>query len=314
MNVVRRAAVGAIVLLAVPLDGSDCSVKAQDPTRPQPRVAPADPRAADRQAVQEAARAFDRAFESADAQAVAAFWTDGGEMTTDDGETLRGRPAIEAAFAAFFKKHPKPQVEVRIESIRFPAKDLAIEEGTLRTVTGDPVLGTSSTYYSTLHVREGGQWKIATSREWGAAQPKLADLEWLVGDWKYEAKTRRVAFQYRWNETRTRILGRFSVADDGQTVSSGSITILHDPAAGELHSWMFDDEGGRGESVWHRDGARWALETVGVLPDGSRTTATNLVSPLGPDRFQWRSTHRTIAGDHVPDTEPVLLDRVPPAK
>ena len=49
---------------------------------------------------------------------------------------LRGRAAIEKAFAEFFKEHPKSKVEVRIESIHFPARNLAIEEGILRQSGG----------------------------------------------------------------------------------------------------------------------------------------------------------------------------------
>src|SRR5436190_1757226 len=83
------------------------------------------------------------------------------------------------AIGDFFKDRPGGKIEVRIDSIRFPSRDSAVEEGVLRQVRDGKELPTS-TLYSTVHVREDGRWRIASSREWGAGQDRLEDLEWLL--------------------------------------------------------------------------------------------------------------------------------------
>ncbi len=133
-------------------------------------------RDADREAILQSARDFTAAFEKGDAKAVAALWTEQGELESDDGPILRGRTAIEAAFAARFKDRPAGKMEIKVENIRFPSRDTAVEEGLTRTTASDML--PDSAYYRALHVREDGKWRIALSREWGGAQNRMADLDW----------------------------------------------------------------------------------------------------------------------------------------
>src|SRR5262249_26119370 len=81
---------------------------------------PADPKPEPPEAaeVRKANAAFAEAFGRGDARAVAALWTEGGEYLGPDGETLRGRPAIEKAYAEFFKNNPRARLDARVESIR----------------------------------------------------------------------------------------------------------------------------------------------------------------------------------------------------
>ena len=149
---------------------------------PQAKVAPVSKdssRDADREAILQSARDFTAAFEKGDAKAVAALWTEQGEYESEDGTILRGRTAIEDAFAAHFKGRPAGKMEILVENIRFPSRDTAIEEGLTRT-TADDTLPDSSCY-RVLHVREDGKWRIALCREWGVAENRMADLDWLIG-------------------------------------------------------------------------------------------------------------------------------------
>lgn len=121
----------------------------------------------DKEAIRKSSRDFNLAFEKGDAKAVAAFWTEQGEYYDDSGEVLRGRADIEKAFADHFKEKPKGKIEVDIQSIRFPSRDTAIEEGILRLKPGGSHELPSSTWYSVLHIREDGRWSIVVAREWG---------------------------------------------------------------------------------------------------------------------------------------------------
>jgi uncharacterized protein (TIGR02246 family) len=266
-------------------------------------------READREAIRKFSREFVQAFEKGDAKALASQWTDNAEYNDDSGVVLRGRDQIERAYAELFKEQPKRKIDVEIRSIRFPSRDAAIEEGILRVnPPGSEMPATSR--YSALHVREDGVWRIAVSREWGAADEKLDDLAWLVGDWAATSKDREVRLSFAWNDRKTFLHNRFTVSDAGKVTSSGTQEIGEDPRTGQLRSWMFDDDGSRGEVLWFRDGHRWILESSGVTANGIETSATNVVTRVDDDKFTWRSINRTIAGESVPDTPAITVTRM----
>src|SRR5436190_5570931 len=115
-------------------------------------------------AVKKSSQEFAKAFAKGDAKAVAALWTEQGELHHPGGGLVRGRADIEKLFAEFFKDNPKAQIEVLTEQVRFPAPDLAIEEGLLRLTVAGKDLPTT-TMFSATHIRQNGEWKIAVSRE-----------------------------------------------------------------------------------------------------------------------------------------------------
>src|SRR5262249_6812334 len=153
------------------------------------------------------------------------------------GEVLRGRTAIEKAFGGLFKDKPGGKMEIDIQAIRFPSRDTAIEEGIARVQPAGNNQIPSSTWYSILHVREDGQWKIVTSREWGAADHKLEDLAWLIGDWVAKSKDNEFKMSFEWAGNKTQIKNHFSVKQAGRVTSSGTQTIAIDPRTGRLRSW-----------------------------------------------------------------------------
>ncbi len=262
----------------------------------------------DREAIRKSASDFIQAFEKADAKAIASLWTEQGEYHDDNGVSLRGRAAIEKAYADFFKSKPKGKIEVDVRSIRFLGKDAAVEEGVLRTRPAGAELP-SATYYSALHVREDGKWKIASVQESGTAEDKLEDLGWLIGTWTAKVKDKEMEMHFGWNAKKTQIRNQFTVKEAGKVTVSGTQTIAFDPQHGRLRSWMHDDEGGHGQALWYRDGNRWVLDALGVLPNGRETSSTNIITRLGDDEFLWRSTHRMVGNNPVPDSDPVKLTR-----
>ena len=284
------------------------------PVQAQPS-AKADDRSADRKAITDSSQAFEAAFEKGDAKAVAAFWTEAGEYESDTGEIFRGRAAIEAAFAAHFKAAPKGRCVVRIDSIRFPARDLAIEEGLLTTAGAGRELPASSRY-RVVHVREGGTWKIALAREWGAGQDRLEDIEWLIGTWRGTGKdkSREVTLSIRRDEVKPYFVGKFTARVNGEAASSGTMKIGIDPKRGQLRSWHFEDDGGHGQALWIRDGSRWVLDAIGVAGNGAPTAAVNLLGRIDNDTVTWRSIDRVMAGQKMPDSPPIRLTRVNDSK
>jgi uncharacterized protein (TIGR02246 family) len=278
----------------------------------EPAKAPAESsdtkRADDEAAVRKATADFIKAVEKGDAKAVAAAWTENGEYIDDDGTTIRGRDAIQAAYARAFARKKNPKIAITIESIRFPSRDTAVEEGYARSFKGGSEQPTTSRY-SVLHVREGGRWLVALLREWPDEGDSVHDLDWLIGTWEAQADDTRVRTTYTWDAKKNSIRCQITIQGKGRTVT-GTQVILKDPRTGQLRSWLFDDDGGFGDGAWTHDGKRWVIEAAGVQADGGELTAKNILTPVDKDTFTWQSTERTLDGEELPNIPPVKVKRV----
>lgn len=265
-------------------------------------------RADDEAAIRRATTHFIKLVEKGDAKGVAASWTQEGEYISGDGTTLRGRSAIEAAYARSFAKKKNPKVEFTLESIRFPSKDTAIEEGYAKSYKGDSDQPTASRY-SVLHVREGGRWLMALLREWPDEGVSLRDLDWLIGTWEAKTEEARVRTTYEWDAKKNSIRCHITIQGKGRDVAGIQI-LLKDPRTGHLRSWLFDDDGGFGDGAWARDGKRWVITAAGVQADGGELTATNILTPVDKNAFTWQSIERTLDGKELPNIPPVKVTRV----
>lgn len=266
-------------------------------------------RAEDREAIRKSSAAFSAAYAQHDAKACASFWTEQGEYFSDGRGTLRGHKAIEETFAKLFKENPKCNITARIDSIRFISQSNAIETGILKMDPGGKELPTS-TRYSVLHVKENGEWKIAFAREFAAEEDRIEDLEWLVGKWSAKMDDREVTFDYRWTPKKAFLRAEFEVKENGKVIKSGVQIITRDPVLGQLRSWIFEHGGGFGEGLWVRDENHWVVESLGVSPEGTETSALNIITRIDKDTFTWNSTERYVDGEEQKDTEPVKVNRV----
>jgi uncharacterized protein (TIGR02246 family) len=262
----------------------------------------------DAEAIRATARDFAAAFNKGDAKAVAAQWTEKGECADADGALISGRANIEQAFAEFFKANPQAKIQVLVKSIRFPTPDLAVEEGVLRQINAIKDLP-STTLYSATHVRSGGKWLTAMSREWGAGQDRLEDIEWLLGQWKATVKDQGITMSFARDEQKPYIIGRFTRKTGEKVDSTGSFRVGLDPQTGKLRSWHFDEDGGHGQSLWIRDGSHWVLDSAGCMGDGTETASVNLLGRLNNDEITWQSIDRVLGDQALPDTTPIKLTR-----
>ncbi|HQR07297.1 MAG TPA: SgcJ/EcaC family oxidoreductase [Gemmatales bacterium] len=263
---------------------------------------------ANTQAITKSAKDFSDAFNAGDAKAIAAAWTENGECREANGQTLIGRAAIEKAYADFFKNNAGTKIETLVKSVRFPSKDLAIEEGLLRQTRDSKDLPTT-TAYSAIHVREGGQWKLALSIETGAGQDRLEDLEWLLGDWTGKVKDDTVKFTFVGEPKKARVLGSFTRTTAGKEPMTGSVRISLDPETGLIRSWGFEDDGAHSQALWYCDGKSWILDTRGVLADGTPTAERIILRRAAPDVITWRAVDRVVGDASLPDMPPMRLTR-----
>jgi uncharacterized protein (TIGR02246 family) len=264
-------------------------------------------------AIMQSAKHFTDAYNRGDAKAVAALWTENGECRDDDGRTLIGREAIEREYAELFKQRKRGKIEALVKSVRFPARDLAVEEGLLRQSHGASELPASTTYEA-VHVREGGKWKIALSSEGGAGLDRLDDLDWLLGEWRTKIKDDVVVLSFARDASRPVVTATFTRTPPGKTPLSGSIRIAVDPETGRIRSWGFEEDGAHSQSLWHNDGKSWVLDQAGVLADGTPTAERILLQRVSNDVITWRAIDRLVGDTLLADTPPMRLTRKPASR
>lgn len=270
-------------------------------------------RTADREAIEQSARDFSKAYNQGDAKAIAAMYTANAESRDFSGRTFIGRSVIEKAYTDLFQAGTGSKIEVLVQSIRFPAKDLAIEEGLLRQTRGPKDLPSSISYVA-VHVREGGQWKIALSSEGMPGQQRLEDLEWLLGDWTTRVKDNDIKLSFVRDLKKAVITATFTRTAPSKEPVTGTIRIAVDPETRQIRSWGFEDDGAHSQALWVCDGKSWILDARGVLADGTPTAERIVLQRVNPDVITWRAIDRLVDDVHLPDTLPMRLIRSAPSK
>jgi uncharacterized protein (TIGR02246 family) len=259
-------------------------------------------------------RAFEAAYEKADAGALAGFFTDDAQYTSDDGRILNGRAEIEASMKAAFLTNKGAKLAINVDSVRVLAPEVVLERGA--TTVTDKTGETNGALYTAIHTKKDGKWKINQLVETPLpdADPgeRLAELEWLIGDWEEADKAAdlTVRSQYVWARGGNFITRNVTVKRGGNTTLEGWQIVGWDPIAERIHSWTFDSEGGYSEGQWTREGDRWLIRESGVAPDASRTGADNTLTKLGPDRAAWESNNRTLDGEPQPGIARIEINRV----
>jgi uncharacterized protein (TIGR02246 family) len=272
-------------------------------------------RTADEAAIRASAKEFAAAFAKGNAEAIAAMWTENGTLCDEQGQVFKGRKAIEDEYAALFKAEPKAKMEIAVQSIEFPAPNMAVEDGVARLISkqgAHPV----ATRYTAVHSLQDGKWQIATVRESAIDLPSnyaaLRDLEWLVGRWELRSGGTTVENRIKWVANKSFLEREYTVREGGVTTSSGMQIIGWDPQAEQIHSWSFDSAGGHGQGLWTAASDGWRIESRGMLPDGTPTASQDRLIrvPRENDVFGWQSTDRRVGDARLPNLAEVVLDRV----
>jgi uncharacterized protein (TIGR02246 family) len=276
--------------------------------------------------------AFVKAYDAGDAKAIAALFTPEGQLLDENDHTTHGREAIEHAFAAVFAASPQGRVEVHVGSIRLLGSALAIEEGTTQVIDR-PGADPDVTRYTVVHTKSlDGKWQMAFARdtstsqdenaptaEPAAANPgaqatnfeRLKPLSWLVGHWVDEGDDSVVISSCKWSADRNFLLQNIEVRRAGRDALTIHQRIGWDPVARRIRAWLFDSDGGYGESNWKQEGDHWQLTSTGVRPDGTRSSSLNRLTPTGKDSYTWQSSNRVVGSQKLPPIEVKVVRQAP---
>ncbi len=313
---------GAVLALLVSLT---CTAFAQD-NPPQTTAPPTAPPAtatnnaaqqtadesAEQQAIRDAAASFQAAFNAGDAQAVAAHWTEDGELVDESGFLFSGRDEIAAAYEAFFAENQGVTLKLTVDRIKLINAETAIEDGE-STLDPAPAGSPATARYTVVHVKRDGKWQMWTVRETTAAKPSnydfLADLELMIGTWTSENNGVVFEATSQWRGDKNFIEQTFSSTQNGHTISSGKQIIGWDPQTQNVVSWTFNSDGAHAFGVWSPHETGWLIESTGTMADGTQTSAVNILSMVDADALMWRSVNRTAGEIPVPDTDELVLRR-----
>ena len=265
--------------------------------------------------------AYVEAYNKHDAKALAAMWSpEAVYVDPETGEEAVGREEIEKEFAETFEGLKDAKLEIDVKSIKFLSPNVAVESGTARVVR--PKEEPDESTYSALFVKRDGKWLLDRVTEDQPPAPPapppsnyehLKDLEWMVGSWIDNDEDGQATIQTDcdWAKNKNFMTRSFAVVIGDQVNMAGMQIIGWDPAAKQIRSWVFDSDGGFAEGKWTRKGNRWLIQQTGTLPDGSKSSAVNIMKQIDNDSFTWQSVQRSVNGDILPNVDEVTVVRKP---
>ncbi len=270
--------------------------------------------AEDEAAIRKSDEAYVAAYNKHDAKALADLWSpEAVYVDPETGERAVGHDQIEKEFAETFAGMKDAKLEVDVKSINFLSPNVALESGTARVIhpKGEPDEST----YSALFVKREGKWLLdrVTEEEPPTPPPSnyehLKDLEWMVGSWVDQEDHATVQTDCEWTKNKNFMTRSFAAVVGDQVNMSGMQIVGWDPNAKRIRSWVFDSDGGFSEGKWTHKDNRWVIQQTGILPDGRKSSAVNIIKHVDDNSFTWQSTQREVAGDMLPDVNEVLIVR-----
>ena len=137
----------------------------------------------------------------------------------------------------------------------------------------------------------------------------LQALDWLVGNWVNKDENATSSSSFKWDKNKNFLIQHFVVHATGQKELDGHQIIGWDPSENKIRSWIFDSDGGFGESTWSQDGANWYASTVFTLSDGRKASTTHVYTKINDNTYTFASNDRDIDGQILPNIGPFTFIR-----
>jgi len=262
------------------------------------------------QAAADQFRKYQQAYDRGDAKTLASFYADDIDYVDEAGLEVKGRDEMEKLFIENFQANPGAKIAITIEEVKSLTPDVQVNRG-VASVTATSGL-TESTRYAAVLDKKNDRWQICQLTETAAQAPsassQLEALKWLVGNWENKDADQTVETKVEWAGDKNFLVRRFKLKDE-QGETEGWEIVGWDPDREQIRSWIFDSNGGFGESSWSYDGGHWLIRASNVLPDGSRSTAENVLTKVDDNKFTWESQNRTLDGESQGSLPKIVVQR-----
>jgi len=277
----------------------------------QPATAASAASEADSRAIRDQAAAYSKAFAIGDFKTMAQMWAPDGTFTDSDGHDYKNRAEVENYFRSYFTNQAAPQkLDINIESIKFPAPNVAIEEGTT-LISGGPRMG-SKGHYVAVHTKNNGQWQMLSSSETncaaGSTTDYLKDLDWLVGTWAIKDQPQAAHLKVSWSKNKTFLVCQYRSDDKSASLEQLQI-IGWDPESRSIVTWHFGATGGFGTGHMMFDGKSWIERAAATEANGVTGSARYKLTQIDKDNFSWQSSERSREGKRLPDSNALTIVR-----
>ena len=302
LAVTAMAMACSIVTASVAADNS--STGAQKTQQPTVQSSP------EYQEAEDQFRKYQQAYDRGDAKTLASFYAEDVDYIDQDGVEVKGRGEMEKLFIENFQANPGAKIAITIEEVKPLTPDVQVNRG-VATVTATSGL-TESTRYAAVLAKKNDGWQIYQLTETAAPAPsassQLEALKWLIGIWENKDADQTVETKVEWAGDKNFLVRTFKLKDEeGET--DGWEIVGWDPDRQQIRSWIFDSNGGFGESSWSYDGGHWLIRASNVLPDGSRSTGENVLTKIDDNKFTWESQNPTLDGEPQPSVPKIVVHR-----
>lgn len=263
--------------------------------------------------IRKVVEAYVAAFNKGDAKALAAMWSpEAVYINPLSGDRVVGREAIEKQFTAILAESKDVKLVATTDSVRLISPGVAVEHGTAKLVKADQTLEESQT--TSIFVKREGKWLLDRVTEEEILEPishydQLKELEWMVGTWTDQDEVATVTTECNWTRNNNFLVRSFAIQIADRIDMSGMQIIGWDPAAKQIRSWVFDSDGGFGQGTWTKKDNRWHIQQVGVLPDGGKTSAVNIITYVDDHTCTLQSVNRTVDGELIPNVDEVTITK-----
>lgn len=249
------------------------------------------------------------------AKAASGLWTENGRYVDEDGNLYVGRAALEKMFSSVFGQYGKPQVEIVVDQIRFPAPSVALVDGTVKRMMAPNTPAVPANHYSLVLEQKDGAWWIGSAIETpitatATTSSALSKLDWLVGEWEAKRDGGEVRMKAEWAPSKNFIYCTYRITRAGSPELKETQIIGWDPRWQQPISWHFDSSGGFGSGHWISSGNQWMVTSEATNPMGTNLSSLNVISKDGSDAFTWQAVNRRVNGTLVEDTQPLKVERV----
>jgi len=136
----------------------------------------------------------------------------------------------------------------------------------------------------------------------------LAELQWLVGQWKTAADASTPATaEGRWSADGHFLLLEYQVSPPSGPAISSSERIAWDPVGKTFRSWTFRGDGGFGQANWVARDQGWMIRYSGTHGDGRPFSATLMLSQGESQKLHLSAIERWVGEENQPDLKLELL-------
>jgi uncharacterized protein (TIGR02246 family) len=261
--------------------------------------------------IQAAVKAYEAAYNLADAEALAGLWTEDAVYSNQTtGKMIQSKKSIVEEFVRAFASSKKSTMSLSTDSLQFLSPTVAVEHGTSKIVTpGQPA---EAYLYTAVYVKQSGKWLLDRVTDQEVAAPhhseNLKSLEWMVGTWRGGSSDSMIRIDCNWTSGKSFLTRAFTVVEGGESFT-GTQIIGWDPIRSVVRSWTFDENGTFSEGTWLKKEDQWTITNQGIVQDGTKAAMVNIMTKIDDSTFSWKTIDRVSGGEILSNLGEVVLRR-----